>query len=148
MDLPEKLKRTLDIKPKFYQESFRRLHVAIESLMPSVEIRPTARYGAFYSGTSLLVYIDAQMYTIKLGFFQKDILEYFELHPADFVLFPDWNGGHRKLVGFELARSDKDIRKNVAVAGVLILTTYQKRIGWPKNWADHIQRICFGLDLP
>lgn len=131
MDIPQKLEDDLCKPFPLDQTAFPKLVATMEVLGPSVRVKSQKRYSAFYFRSSPFVYIDPQVNGIKLGYFRDHIAHYLAIHEAEFCEFPRWNTSRGGLVGYELTGFDDTIRKHLAIAGMLLLRSFQIVSGWP-----------------
>lgn len=131
MKIPSKLKSGLS---KLYSEqsrAFIKLMNGLDVFTPALRVESWERYSAFYYRKAPVAYIDPQRDSIVLGFFLKDIQEYYELHQSQFISFPKWNTSRGGLVGFDLGGIDDRLQLQYAIASLLLVSSYLKRTGWP-----------------
>ena len=133
MKIPDRLKSQLCTPFCVQHDAFPAFLTAIGVLMPMVHLESQKRYSAFYYGRSPFVYIDPQSDYFKLGFFRNYVNAYAKLHADDFCAFPQWNTSRGGLIGFRLAGFDEAIRDSIAVAGMLLVTSFQRISGWPSQ---------------
>ncbi|MEI6424169.1 MAG: hypothetical protein WCP55_18275, partial [Lentisphaerota bacterium] len=102
MEMQSKLKSDL---AKLYSEqsrAFIKLMNGLDVFTPALRVESWERYSAFYYRKAPVAYIDPQRDSIVLGFFLKDIQEYYDLHRDQFISFPKWNTSRGGLTGFNL----------------------------------------------
>ena len=131
MEMPSKLKSDIS---KLYPEqsrAFIKLMNGLDIFTPALRVESWKRYSAFYYHKAPVGYIDPQRDSIVLGFFLKDIQEYYDLHRDQFTSFPKWNTSRGSLVGFDLGGIDDNLQLQHAIASLLLVSSYLKRTGWP-----------------
>ena len=97
-----------------------------ETIWPQLTLESTKRYSAFYFRGSPVVYIDPQLYGVKLGFFRNCVDGRCGLTAVSFDIHGQWNATRGVLVGFFITGHGTRLAQTLSTAAQLIFYTMEQ----------------------